>query len=514
MRVLVLLTCISMLSLLHGAERINHAGRILPDEPAVTTPLLFNTPEADAKMASLQIMPRDYAGNDDISTRPVLPNSDAMIAQIEAGLDQRHGTASWRYDLRGFFEMNWVLVPDDQPQQDIYLNLYPDESDDVVDEANSIARYPIPDNKPVETWPRNTEGLSLGDWQRDVNGDGGDRHSIVLQPGTGYFWETWLCQRVDGSPEWEAANLAKWNVNSRALRPLGWTSGDAAGLPLLPYVVRYDEVQRGEIEHALRMIVYRTRRAYLYPATHQASVPSTTDPDIPAMGERLRLKASFVIPEHWTDESKCVARALKRYGGIVADNGGFLSFSISPDDRWPEDCFQDLRDIQVADFEVIDGFGENEGPRSANPLAADVGPDLTIGLGQMANLSATVTGGTGAVSHSWYVYPHATQPGTVNFGTASATTTTATFSAQGEYILMFKASDGIHTPAYDAIRIQVGDPVQRRIDLNWTEPGAQFEVFLNGGSYSTVSSPNVQITSLDPTSDHTVRVVALPGSSG
>ena len=514
MRVLILLSC---LLALNAADRINHAGRILPDTPVVTTPTLFNTPEADAVMATLQLMPADYAGNEDISDYPLLPNSNAMIAQIEAGFDTRWGTGTaWRYDLRGFFEMNWVLIPDNQPLQDIELIWYPDESDEVIDPQNGIARYPIPDNMPIETWPINTGGLSLYDWQRDINGDDGDRHSIVLQPGTGDYWETWTCKRLAPSsdPEWQAANLAKWNINSRALRPLGWTSADAAGLPMLPHVVRYDEVQRGEIEHAIRMIVYRTRKAYLYPATHYASVPETFDPDIPAMGERLRLKASFVIPPNWSEEAKCVARAFKRYGGIVADNGSFMSFSIAPDDRWPAGCFDDLRDIKVSDFEVVDAFGETEGPRAANPPTVDAGSDRAVSMQQGADLNAIVGGGSGPLSYSWYVYPHVTQPGTVTFSDDTATSTTASFSAPGDYIIMFTADDGSHTPVYDAVYLHVVDGPVRDVDLSWAAPGATFDVLVDDVLHSTVSTPSVTINDLDGSQDHSFAVVTVAGGNG
>src|SRR4051812_20080913 len=154
---------------LRAAERrINHEGRLLGEVPPVTQPTLFNTAAADGVLSAMQIFPVDNPWNEDISRRPVLTNSTAMIAQIMADL------RSDRRTLRMFFEMNFVLVPDSQPLLPINLFNYPDESDS--------SPYPIPSNLPVETWPRETGSESLTDWQKDVDGTGGDRHSIIVMP--------------------------------------------------------------------------------------------------------------------------------------------------------------------------------------------------------------------------------------------------------------------------------------------------------------------------------------------
>jgi len=140
----------------------------------------------------------------------------------------------------------------------------------------------------------------LEQWQQSVNDTGGDRHSIVVAPGSGLIWETWLTRLTTGG--WEASNGAKFDLNSNALRPAGWTSGDAAGLPMFPALVRYDECERGMVEHALRLVVAETRREYIYPANHYASSIPAAATNYPAMGQRLRLKSSFVIPDNWTVE--------------------------------------------------------------------------------------------------------------------------------------------------------------------------------------------------------------------
>jgi len=312
--------------------------------PVVNTPLLFNTAEADAVLAAMQIMPKDNPWNEDISKRPLLANSDAMIARITADL------APNRRTLRLFSEMNFVLVPDNQPLVPIKFVTYPDESD-LNGGKSPVALYPIPPNLPVETWPAGTGDLTLEQWQEDTANRGGDRHAIIVQPGKGVFFETWETKKIGNT--WQASNGAKFSLASNTLRPAGWTSGDAAGLPMFPALVRYDECKRGMVDHAMRLVVKRTRVGPIYPATHSASVGHTTDPNIPAMGQRLRLKPGFVIPQAWTVQEKAVLLGLKKYGAIVADNGGFFSISITPDNRYPKGCFDHLNGIEIGNFEVI-----------------------------------------------------------------------------------------------------------------------------------------------------------------
>ena len=347
MRAVFLLVCWPLLASGQQLSRNDHA---LGPVPAVRTPLLFNTPEADAVVAAMQIMPHDSPWNEDISKRPLLPNSDAMIARITADL------APSRRTLRLFMEMNYVLVPDNQPLVPIRFVNYPGESD-LNGGKPPAGLYPIPPNLPVETWPSGTGSLSLVEWQEDTANKGGDRHAIIVQPGTGKFWETWETKRVGQA--WQASNGAQFSLVSNAPRHAGWTSGDAAGLPMFPALVRYDECSRGTIDHAMRLVVKRTRVGPIYPATHSASVGKTTDPDIPAMGQRLRLKAGFVIPPDWSVPENAVLLALKKFGAIVADNGGFFSISITPDDRYPKGCFDHMNTVGIENFEVV----QTTGPR-------------------------------------------------------------------------------------------------------------------------------------------------------
>lgn len=434
------------------AERINHEGRILGPMPVVTNAVLFNTLEADAIMSGLQIFPRDNAWNEDISGQPLLTNSEAMIAQITGDL------AINRRTLRVFQEMNFVLVPTNQPSVPIHFDTYADESDP--------SPYPFPPNTPIEGWPSQTGDQSLFDWQRNATGTGGDRHAIVIQPGTGFAWETWSTELVvaNNTTNWTAANGAKWNLNSNGLRPAGWTSADAAGLSMLGGLVRYDECERGAVEHALRLIVKRTRRAYIYPATHYAS--SSNYVHFPAMGQRLRLKASFVVPTTWTKHEKAIAKALQKYGAIVADNGNFFSVSAVPDNRWPAGAFSNLSALSVTNFEVIQTTGPTEGPRSAGAPVVSAGADFSTPPGVPVTLQGSVLYTNAApLTNRWHVY---SGPGQVSFSGAQKTNTVATFDTPGTYILMLKAENGIHTPGYDAVVATVADAIQLRVRKSGT----------------------------------------------
>lgn len=436
------------------AERINHEGRILGPPPVVTAPILFNTGAADGVLAAMQIMPVDSPWNEDVSARPLLPNSAAMIARIKADL------ASNRQNLRLFSEMNFVLVPDSQAALPISFLGYPDESD-LDGGVSPTGLYPIPVNLPVETWPVGTGSLTLAQWQQDATNTGGDRHAIIVKPGAGYIWETWQAKLAGGA--WQASNGAKFNLNSNALRPAGWTSGDAAGLPMFPALVRYDECARGMVEHALRLVVKRTRVGPIYPATHQASVGNTTDPDIPAMGQRLRLAAGYAIPANFTTQEKAVLLALKKYGAIVADNGGFFSVSVTPDDRYGSTLDHILNSVPIGSFEVVQSTGATDGPRAPGAPTANAGADQWVPVGSTARLQGRVTG-TGTLNVGWKSY---SGPADVTFGDASQAGTTATFAVPGTYTLMLSAADGTHAAAYGVVVIHVTlTPTVRRSGMD------------------------------------------------
>jgi hypothetical protein len=311
---------------------VNHEGRVLPPMPKFTIPILFNTPEADRILASMQVFPKNNPWNEDVSKLPVHPASARMIARL--GPEKR---------LACNLDMGFVIVPPNQPKIDVKITKYPGEADK--------GPYPVPNNAPIEGWP--IEGGPLDQVQRV---GGGDRHMIVVDPVNAKLYEFYQGRRTDKG--WEASGEATFDLASNRLRPKGWTSSDAAGLPIFPATVRFDECERGRVEHALRVTFDRTRREFIYPATHFAS--SLKDPDLPAMGQRFRLKAGVDIsrlPKH----AQAVACALKKYGMFVADNGGDWRISVAPDKRIQG--LHALSQLKGSDFEVVLTTGENEGPR-------------------------------------------------------------------------------------------------------------------------------------------------------
>src|SRR5437763_6873682 len=211
------------------SERINQEGRILGPAQVVTSPTLFNTPQADAIVSAMQIFPVTNSWNEDISRRPLLSNSATMITQLKSDL------SSSRQTLRPFYEMNYVLVSDNQTRVAISFLDYPDESD-LDGGVYPNGSYPIPSNMPIETWPRGTGSLTLQQWQMDATNVGGDRHGIIVAPGAGSIWETWQMKLTTSG--WQASNGAKVDLNSSGLRTAGLTAGDAAGLPMFPALVR------------------------------------------------------------------------------------------------------------------------------------------------------------------------------------------------------------------------------------------------------------------------------------
>jgi hypothetical protein len=279
----------------------------------------------------LQVFPPDNPWNEDISRLPLLPNSKKMIATI--GTDK-----PLAYNL----DMGFVLIPPTQKRVPITIKGYPDESD--------RGPFPVPDNAPVEGWPSDGRTLAAAQQANDDR----DRHVLVVDPVNRMLYELYQGRRVkDG---WECTSSAIFDLNR--LRPDGWTSTDAAGLPVFPAVIRFDEVERGMVEHAMRFTVDHSRRAYVYPATHFAS--RLTDPDLPRMGERFRLRADFDI-RGFAPHVQAILKGLKTYGMFVADNGGNWRLSVAPDRRIKG--LDELRRVKGSDFEVVQTTGPNEGPR-------------------------------------------------------------------------------------------------------------------------------------------------------
>jgi hypothetical protein len=205
---------------------------------------------------------------------------------------------------------------------------------DYADESDR-GRYPIPRRAPIE----------------GGRGSDGDRHVIVVDRDRCRLYELFAAHPERGGRRWRAGSGAVWNLRSNRLRPRGWTSADAAGLPILPGLARYEEVRRGAIDHALRFTAQRTRRAYVYPARHFAS--GSDDPALPPMGLRVRLRAGFDT-SGFPRQARIVLTALKRHGMILADNGAPWFISGAPSRGWDNEDLHELRRVRGADLEVVD----------------------------------------------------------------------------------------------------------------------------------------------------------------
>jgi hypothetical protein len=265
------------------------------------------------------IFPANNAWNDRIDKLPVAANSATLIASIglDTGLHPDFGS--------GLYDGQRIGIPFDvvstaTPRAHVTFD-YADESDHVA--------YPIPKSVHIE--------------------GGSDHHALLVDKSACRLYELFALQRTSGG--WHAGSGATWSLRSNAVRPAGWTSADAAGLPIFPGLARYDEVARGLIDHALRFTVEHTRRAYVYPARHYAS--SSDDPSLPPMGLRVRLKASVDI-SGFPRQAGIVLQALKTYGMIVADNGSNWYISGAPDPRWSNDDLHTIGRITGGDFEVVD----------------------------------------------------------------------------------------------------------------------------------------------------------------
>lgn len=306
---------------------------VAAEPPKVTRVIEFNTPEADAIMENLQMFPADNAFNTKITDWPVAKNSDTLIKSI--GKDK---------PLRYNPDMAYIIVPPNQKKVDVELGEIAEESDP--------GPYPVPDNTPIEGWPVRyhrdaKQQLTLEQLQQRPAQYEDDRHAIILDPTNKKLYEFFVMGRVNG--KWKADQATIFDLSSNKLRPAGWTSADAAGLPILPAVVRYDELAKGEIKHALRVTIQKSRKAHVYPATHDAS--KHEDVNLPRMGERIRLKADFDT-SNFSPEVETILEALKEYGMFVADNGIDWAISVAPDPRIPS-LHDELRKIKGSNFEVV-----------------------------------------------------------------------------------------------------------------------------------------------------------------
>jgi hypothetical protein len=269
------------------------------------------------------IFPTTNVWNDNISSLPVASNSTTIINTIGAGIGLHPDFGS---NLS--YGIPYNVVPDSTPKSTVKFT-YASESDP--------GPYPIPVSPQIE-------GSS-------------DHHMLLVDKDTCYLYELWNVSKRKG--HWSAGSGAIWNLNSNALRPDGWTSADAAGLPILPGLVRYDEVASGVISHALRFTVPQTQKAHIYPARHDAGY--STSPSYPPMGLRLRLKASFDISK-FSPQNQVILTALKQYGMLLADNGSAWYITGVSDSRWNDSDLHLINGVHGSDFEVVDTSGLVNGP--------------------------------------------------------------------------------------------------------------------------------------------------------
>jgi hypothetical protein len=265
------------------------------------------------------IFPASSAWNRRVDRLPVARSSDALVRSIGAGLALHadFGSGRWQGAPIG---IPVTVVRRAQRRVRVRFD-YATESD--------RGPYPIPRRVPIE--------------------GGDDRHAVIVDRDRCRLYELYRLRRRGGG--WRAGSGAIWSLRSNRVRPPGWTSADAAGLPILPGLARYDEVARGRIDHALRVTVRRTRAAYVYPARHFAS--DSRDPDLPPMGLRLRLRADYPL-RGFPRQARIVLVALERYGMLVADNGSSWYLTGSPDRRWRNADLRTLGRVRGSDFEVVD----------------------------------------------------------------------------------------------------------------------------------------------------------------
>ncbi len=315
------------------AAKIISIARVLAPPPVPSAPARTPTPTptvsvptpVGTRTSGCPVFPANNIWNRPVAALPTHTLSNNYISSIGAGayLHADFGSGTWN---GGPIGIPFVAVPGTQPRVPIYFTDYASESDP--------GPYPVPTNAPIEGGPNST----------------GDRHVLVVERDNCVLYEMFYSfPQSDGS--WRASAGARWPLTSNALRPAGWTSADAAGLPIYAGLVRYDEVAAGAIRHALRFTAPRTQRAYLWPARHFAS--TSTDPNLPPMGLRVRLKASVDI-SGYPVELRVILQALKDYGMFLADNGSAWYISGAPDERWNNDTLRLLHNLHGSDFEAVD----------------------------------------------------------------------------------------------------------------------------------------------------------------
>jgi hypothetical protein len=300
--------------------------KLLAAAAAAAAVVSTSASSAPPKLGGCTVFPASSVWNQRVDRLPVAPGSATLIRSIgDSGVHADFGNGLWEGSRIG---IPYVVVHGRTTPKTRVAFDYADESDK--------GPYPVPRNVPIEGQP--------------AHADEGDRHALIVDRDACRLYELFALERKGSG--WAAGSGAIFDLRTNRLRPAGWTSADAAGLPILPGLARWDgDAATGAIRHALRFTVERTRRAYVYPARHYAS--DSSDPSLPPMGLRVRLKASVDISK-LPRQARIVAQAMKTYGMILADNGSNWYVSGSPSERWSNDQLHALGALHGSDFEVVD----------------------------------------------------------------------------------------------------------------------------------------------------------------
>jgi len=339
-------------------------------------------------IGSCPVLPANNIWNTRVDQLPVHPSSSTWVNTIGASSPVHPDFGSGTYD-GGPIGIPFITVPGTQTKYPVTFD-YADESDP--------GPYAVPLNAPIEGGSAST----------------GDRHAIAIDTDHCILYELYAAYPQAAS--WNAGSGAIYNLQSNALRTASWTSADAAGLPIFPGLVRYDEIVTGEIRHAIRFTVPKTQKAYVWPARHYAS--SLTSAQYPPMGARFRLKASFDI-SHFSATNQIILTAMKRYGIMLADNGSAWYISGAPDSRWNNDDLHALTGIAGSNFEAVDVstlmVDPNSGQALQTSVAVAVSPSsASVAANAQRQFTATVSGSTDQ-SVTWDVNGSIGGNGTVGF---------------------------------------------------------------------------------------------------
>jgi hypothetical protein len=328
-------------------EWVRRLAPLLLTLPLLACGVAFAGTSGNVPGSACPLFPADNVWHADVSRLPVHARSGAWLASASASTRRLHPDFGPSGDAATPYGIPFHVVPSSHAKVDVTFD-YADESDRVP--------YPFGSDTPIEGGA----------------GSGGDMHAIVVDSGTCRLYETWHTQH--GASGWTAGSGATWDLRSNAQRPDTWTSADAAGLPILPGLLRLDEVQAGHVDHAIRFTVNRTDRTYVWPARHQAG--AARDPNLPPMGARFRLKASYDTAGLRAD-TRAVLAAMKTYGMVLADNGSDWFFQGDAQNGWPSALLDQLKAVPASAFEAVDASSLMVSAGSAQAKGAGPSPVFT-----------------------------------------------------------------------------------------------------------------------------------------